>query len=116
MEMSYFYTFFFLMLEDKDLKFASYQLDDGLGANAGFSTIGGGAAATRKKHNIQEVVALDVQNLTKNAENAEGLCVDMQNAITRLFLLYQHSVISVLLHNEKVLPLLVAMTLLSQTN
>jgi hypothetical protein len=32
-----------------------------IGDSAGISTIGGGAAATRKKHNIQEVVALDVQ-------------------------------------------------------
>jgi hypothetical protein len=38
MDMSYFCAFF--MLEDKDLKFASCQLDYGV---AGFGTIGGGA-------------------------------------------------------------------------
>ena len=84
MDMSFFYAF--LMLEDKDLKFASRQLDEGVGAAAGFGTVGGGADAKRKKRNVQEVVAVDIQNLTKKiAENAVGLRVDTQNAITRLF-------------------------------
>jgi hypothetical protein len=64
------------MLEDKYFKFASHQLDDGVSSSAGFGTIGGGAAAKRKKRNIQEVVVLDIQDLTKNAEYAEGLSVD----------------------------------------
>ncbi len=63
MDMSYFNAF--QCLRTKIFKFASHQLDDGVGASAGFGTIGGEAAATRKKHNIQEVVALDKQNLTK---------------------------------------------------
>ncbi len=68
------------------MKFSSCQLDDGVGASAGSGTIGGGAAATRRKHNIQEVVALNIQKLTnKSAENAEGLCGDMQNVVPRLF-------------------------------
>jgi len=44
----------------KNLKFASHQLDDGVGGIARFGTIRGGAAATRKKGNVQEVVTLDV--------------------------------------------------------
>jgi hypothetical protein len=84
MDMSYFHAF--LMLKDKYLKFASHQLDGGVGASTGLGTIGGGTAATRKKRNIQELVALDIQNLTKKiTENTEGLCVDMQNIITRHF-------------------------------
>jgi hypothetical protein len=83
-DMSYFYAF--LMLEDKDLKFASRQLEDIVDASAGFGTVGGGAAATRKKQNVQEVVTMDIQNLTKKiADSAEGLCEDTQKAITRLF-------------------------------
>jgi hypothetical protein len=75
-DLSYFYA----------LKFTSRQLDDGIGASAGFGTVGGGATAARKKCNVQEVVALDIQNLTKKiAENADGICVDTQNTITRLF-------------------------------
>ncbi len=58
MDMSYFHAF--LMLKDKYLKFASHQLDDGVGGIARFGTIRGGAAATRKKGNVQEVVTLDV--------------------------------------------------------
>ena len=45
MDMSYFHAF--LMLKDKYLKFASHQLDGGVGASAGLGTIGGGTAATR---------------------------------------------------------------------
>jgi hypothetical protein len=95
-DLSYFYAF--LMLEDKDLKFASRQLDDGIGASAGFGTVGGGATAARKKRNVQEVVALDIQNLTKKiAENADGIRVDTQNAITRLFHRHLHLVMLVTL-------------------
>ncbi len=48
------------------MKFACCQLDDGVGASAGFITVGGGAAATRKRRNIQEVVALDIQYTKPN--------------------------------------------------
>jgi len=37
------------MLEEKDFKFASRQLEDGAGASAGFGTVGGGAMATKEK-------------------------------------------------------------------
>jgi DNA topoisomerase IB len=46
-DMCYFYAF--LMLEEKDFKFASRQLEDGAGASAGFGTVGGGAMATKEK-------------------------------------------------------------------
>jgi hypothetical protein len=64
---SYFYAF--LMLEDKDLKFASWQLEEGIGTSAGFGTVGGGVTAVKKKLNVQEVVALDIQSLTKKLPN-----------------------------------------------
>jgi hypothetical protein len=54
------------MLEDKDLKYASWQLEEGIGTSAGFGTVGGGVTAVKKKLNVQEVVALDIQSLTKN--------------------------------------------------
>lgn len=76
------------MLEEKDLKFTSWQLEEGIGASAGFGTVGGGVTATmlKKKRNVQEVVALDIQHLTrKNANSADGICEDTQWAITRLF-------------------------------
>ena len=60
---SYFYAF--LMLEDKDLKFASWQLEEGIGTSAGFGTVGGVVTAVKKKWNVQEAVALDIQSLTK---------------------------------------------------
>jgi len=41
-DMGFFYAF--LMLEDKDLKFASPSLEDGVGASAGLGTVGGGVA------------------------------------------------------------------------
>lgn len=81
---SYFYAF--LMLEEKDLKFASRHLEEGIGASAGFGTVGGGVTAVKKKRNVQEVVALDIQSLTKKiAESADGIREDTQRAITRLF-------------------------------
>jgi hypothetical protein len=48
------------MLEEKDLKFASQQQQEGIGAGAGFGKVGGGVTAVKKK----EVVALDIQSLT----------------------------------------------------
>jgi hypothetical protein len=53
------------MIEDEDLLFASLQLEGGIGASASFGTVGGGTMTLRKKHNVQEVVALEIQNLTK---------------------------------------------------
>jgi hypothetical protein len=44
------------MLEDKDLKFASPQLEGGIGASAGFGTVGGGTTVVRKKCNVQEAL------------------------------------------------------------
>ena len=48
-DMGIFYAF--LILEDKDLKFASRSLEGGIGASAGLGTVGGGAAvvASRKR-------------------------------------------------------------------
>jgi hypothetical protein len=36
------------MLEDKDLKYASWQLEEGIGTSAGFGTVGGGVTAVKK--------------------------------------------------------------------
>jgi len=83
-DMSYFYAF--LMLEDKDLKFASRQLEDGVGASAGFGTVGGGATATKRKRHSQESVLTDIQQLTKKlSDSADGIRTDTERAITRLF-------------------------------
>jgi hypothetical protein len=46
-EMCYFYLF--LVMEEKDLKFASRQLEGGVRASAGFGTVGSGATATKKR-------------------------------------------------------------------
>jgi hypothetical protein len=43
---SHFYAF--LMLEEKHLKFASWHLEEGIGASAGFRTVGGGVTAVKK--------------------------------------------------------------------
>jgi hypothetical protein len=43
-DIGHFYAF--LMLETKDLEFASRSLEPGVGASAGLGTVGGGAAAT----------------------------------------------------------------------
>jgi hypothetical protein len=82
----YRYFYAFLILEDKNQKFASRQLEGGICASPGFGTVGGGAMAVRKKRNVEEVVSLDIQTLTeKNANSADGICEDTQRAITRLF-------------------------------
>jgi hypothetical protein len=74
------------MLEDKDLKFASQQLEGNIGTSARSGTVGGGTIVVRKKCNVQEVVVLDIQNLTKIfADSADGIREDTQRAITRLF-------------------------------
>ena len=74
------------MLEDKDLKFSSWQLEGGIGASASFGTVGGGTTASRKKWNVQEVVAFDIQNLTKwIADSADAICEDTHRANTRFF-------------------------------
>jgi hypothetical protein len=97
------------MLKDTDLKFASHQLNDGGGASAGLSTIEGGAAATRKKHSIQEVVALGIQNLTKKLlKMLKDFMLTCKMQLPGFFLLHQLSVIPVLLHDQTVLPLLAA--------
>jgi hypothetical protein len=36
------------MLEEKDHKFASRNLEEGIGASAGFGTVGGGITAVKK--------------------------------------------------------------------
>jgi hypothetical protein len=52
MDASYLHTF--LQHEDKDLKFASCQLDDGVGDGARFGTSGGGANATIGRSKISK--------------------------------------------------------------
>jgi hypothetical protein len=47
MNIGYSYFYAFLMLED--LKFASRQVEEGIGASAGFGTVGGVVTAVKKK-------------------------------------------------------------------
>jgi hypothetical protein len=107
MDMSYFYAFF--MIEDKDLKFVRCQLHDGVGAGAGFGTVGGVTTVTNKKLNVQEVVALDIQNLTKNVENAEGRHVDYSSTLQLVFQLAKYWIFcntcSPILHILPIMPL-----------
>jgi hypothetical protein len=80
---SYFYAF--LMLEEKDLKFASRQLEEGIGASAGFGTVGGGVTAVKKAKCLRSG-CIGYSSLTKKiAESADGIREDTQRAITRLF-------------------------------
>ena len=55
------------MLEDKDLKFASRSLENGVGASAGLGTVGGGAS------------------VVVNRKNSDRLTVTTEKAMVRLF-------------------------------
>ncbi len=70
-DMCYFYAF--LMLEDKNLKFSSRQLEYGVGASTGFGTVGGGAMATKKRLH-PDAVLTNIQQLTqKLSDSANGI-------------------------------------------
>jgi hypothetical protein len=70
-----FYTF--LMLETKDLKFASRSLQPGVGASAGLGTVGGGAAAmTNRKRDASDAAMLQIDMLTKRlSDNSDRTLV-----------------------------------------
>jgi oligoribonuclease NrnB/cAMP/cGMP phosphodiesterase (DHH superfamily) len=83
-DMSYFYVF--LMPEDNNLNFASRQLEDGVGASAGFGKVGGGAPAAKGKRNRQEAVLTDIQQLTRKlSDSADGIQSETERANTKLF-------------------------------
>jgi hypothetical protein len=83
-DICYFYAF--LMLEEKDLKFASRQLEDGVGASAGFGTVGGGARAAKKRLH-QDAVLTDLQHFTRKlSDSAVGIRSGTERALSRLFL------------------------------
>jgi hypothetical protein len=80
---SYFYAF--LMLEEKDLKFASWHLEEGIGASAGFGMVGGGVTAVKKmERSGSSCIGCTISD-KKIAESADGISEDTQQAITRLF-------------------------------
>jgi hypothetical protein len=74
------------MLEDNNLNFASWQLEDDIGASYGFGTVGGGSFATKRKKNRQEAVLIDIQQLTRKlSDSTDGIQSETEWAITRLF-------------------------------
>jgi hypothetical protein len=63
-DMGIFYSF--LMLEDKDLKFASRSLENGVGASAGLGTVFGGASvAVNRKRDASEAALSQINLLTR---------------------------------------------------
>jgi hypothetical protein len=84
-DMGIFYAF--LMLEDKDLKFASRSLEDGVGASAGFGTVGGGTAVVlNKKRDASEAALSQIDLLTRRlSENSDRLTNTTEKAMVRLF-------------------------------
>jgi hypothetical protein len=80
-----FYTF--LMLETKDLKFASRSLQPGVGASAGLGTVGGGAAAmTNRKRDASDAAMLQIDMLMKRlSDNSDRLTNETEKAMVRLF-------------------------------
>jgi len=83
--MGIFYAF--LMLEDKDLKFASRSLEDGVGASAGFGTVGGGAAvALNKKRDALEAALSQIDVVTRHlSDNSDRLTTTMEKVMVCLF-------------------------------
>ncbi len=76
-----------LILEDKYLKFAGRNLEDGAAVSAGFGTVGGGATASRRKRNHQEAILSEL--IMKLSDSADGIISYLEWAITRLFLQLQ---------------------------
>jgi hypothetical protein len=54
------------MLDDKKLTFVSWKLGDGVGASAGFGTVGGGKDVSESKNRKQVDLSTDLQQLRKN--------------------------------------------------
>jgi hypothetical protein len=76
------------MLEDKDLKFASRSLEGGVGASAGFGTIGSGAAVVAsRERDVSEAALSQIDLLMRRlSENSDRLTSTTEKAMVRLFL------------------------------
>jgi len=83
--MGIFYAF--LMLEDKDLKFASRSLENGIGASAGLGTVGGGASvAVNWKRDASKAALSQIDLLTRRlSDNSDRLTATTEKAMVRLF-------------------------------
>jgi hypothetical protein len=76
----------FLMLDTIDLTFVSGKLEDGVGASAGFGTVGGGRIVSESKKRKHGGVSAEIKELTKNlAKQAEKITTNTNNSITKLF-------------------------------
>jgi len=84
-DMGIFYSF--LMLEDKDLKFASRSLENGVGASAGLGTVFGGASvAVNWKRDASEAALSQIDLLTRRlSDNSDRLTATTEKAMVRLF-------------------------------
>jgi hypothetical protein len=83
-DIPFFYAF--LMLDTVDLTFVSRKLEDGVGASAGFGTVGGGRIVSESKKRKHGNFCAGIGELTKNlAEQAEKITTNTNNAITKLF-------------------------------
>jgi len=76
----------FLLLETKDLKFAS-RMDPGVGASAGLGTVGGGVAATmHRKRDASEAALSELYVLARHlSENSDQLRNTAEKAMVHLF-------------------------------
>lgn len=54
------------MLDNVDLTFVSRKLEDGVGASAGFGTVGGGRIVSELKKRKHGDVSAEIKELTKN--------------------------------------------------
>jgi hypothetical protein len=77
----------FLMLETKDLKFASRSLEPDVGASAGLGTVGGGVAATiHGKRDASEAALTELNVLARHlSENSAKLMNTAEIAMVHLF-------------------------------
>jgi hypothetical protein len=77
----------FLMLEDKDLKFASRSLEGGVGASAGFGTVGGSAGvALNRKRDASEAAMSQIDMLSRHlSENSDRLTSTTEKVMVCLF-------------------------------
>ena len=75
------------MLEDKDLKFASRSLENGVGASAGLGTVGGGASVViNPKRDASEAALSQIDLLTRClSDHSDRLTATTEKAMVRLF-------------------------------
>jgi hypothetical protein len=83
-DIPFFYAF--LMLETTDSTFVSRKLGVGVGASAGFGTVGGDKVVSKSRKRKHGGVSTEIKEPTKNlAEQAERITSNINNAITKLF-------------------------------